>query len=421
MIGVLLQLLAVAGNAPAFTRDVAPILNRHCVECHRAGEVAPFPLSTYREAAPRAKLIAKVTATGFMPPWKPVHGYAAFAGERRLTPGQIATLQQWAAAGAPEGDPKDLPAPPVFKSDWRLGEPDVAIEMPKPYEVPAEGNDVYRCFVLPLNMTEDRWVRAVDFQPSNRKVVHHALFFTTARPIEGDYECFGTPGFLPSSTLGGWSPGNAPLTLPENTAMRVPKGSRLVAQIHFHPTGKMEMERSRIGLYFAMKPPTRHIADVGLFSNRIDIPPGATAYKVRDRFELPVNVQAVGIIPHAHLICRDVKGWAVLPNGRKRWLLWIRDWDFDWQDRYWYATPIALPAGTRVEMEFTYDNSAANPRNPNRPPKRVEWGASSTDEMAGLHIQVIPDREEDLPELGRALWGKVMRMVGGKFYNPPAR
>jgi hypothetical protein len=207
--------------------------------------------------------------------------------------------------------------------------------------------------------------------------------------------------------------------MPEGTAMRLPRGSTIVAQIHFHPTGKHEIERSRLGLYFAKGPPDRHIVDVGLISKNIDIAPGDAAYKVRDHFTLPVDVHAVGIIPHAHYICRDVKGWATLPNGRRRWLIWIKDWDFDWQDRYWYAEPVALPAGTRVEMEFTYDNSAANPRNPNTPPRRVTWGPGSTDEMAGLHIQVVPDRESDLPELGRALWGKVMRMVGGRFFELP--
>ena len=403
---LLLALLAID-----FGRDVAPILERHCVECHRPGEVAPFPLITYDDAKTHAKLIAKVTASRYMPPWKPVHGYGRFQGERRLTDAEIATLNRWAALGAPEGK-LNLTPPPTRPS---RPPPDLTMSMTAPYEITPDGPDTYRCFVVPFNSTEEHWVRLVDYQPSNRKVVHHALFFTTmSRDLPKDYPCFGTPGFLPTSSLGGWSPGNQPLELPAGTAMRLPRNSRLVMQLHFHPTGKPEVEQSRLGVYFTTAP-TRHIADIGLISKAIDIPPGDAAYKVRDHFTLPVNVHAVGIIPHAHYICKDVKGWATLPNGKRVWLLWIKDWDFNWQDRYWYKEPVALPEGTRVEMEFTYDNSAANPHNPNSPPQRVTWGGGSTDEMAGLHIQVLADNEEDLPELGRYLWGKIMRMVGGRF------
>jgi hypothetical protein len=327
-------LLLFAVAAVTFTRDVAPILDENCVECHWAGEVAPFALTSYAEAAKHARQIAEATASHYMPPWKPVHGYGRFQGERRLTQAQVATLQRWAAAGAPEGDPKALPPAPRLNDGWKLGAPDLVVEMPQPYEVPAGGADLYRCFSLPANVADGHWIRAVDFQPSNRKIVHHALFFTTTQKVPAEYSCFGTPGFVPTSTLGGWSPGNSILTMPEGTAMRLPRGSTIVAQIHFHPTGKHEIERSRLGLYFAKGPPDRHIVDVGLISKNIDIAPGDAAYKVRDHFTLPVDVHAVGIIPHAHYICRDVKGWATLPNGRRRWLIWIKDWDFDWQDRY---------------------------------------------------------------------------------------
>lgn len=413
------MLLLFALLSVTFNRDVAPILRDHCVECHRQGEVAPFPLTEYKDAATRAKLIAKVTETGFMPPWKPVRGYGRFSGDRSLSPAEITTLRNWAAAGSPLGRPPTPAMTAATASGWKLGPPDLVLEMPAPFTLQEAGADVYRCFVVPGSTTEDRWIRAVDFQPSNRKVVHHALFFTTTtQKLPADYSCFGTPGFVPASTLGGWSPGNNVLSMPEGTAMRLPKGASIVMQIHLHPSGKTEVEQSKLGLYFAAQPPVRHIVDVALTSRAIDIAPGERSYKVRDHFVIPVNVHAVGIIPHAHYIARDVKGWAILPNGQRRWLLWIKDWDFDWQDRYWYTQPIALAAGTRVQMEITYDNSTGNPRNPSSPPKRVAWGGGSEDEMAGLHIQVIPDREEDLRELGQALWGKVMRMVGGRFYTP---
>jgi hypothetical protein len=424
---LLIGAAAIATATPTFNRDVAPILHRHCASCHHAGEVAPFPLITYRDSARWAKLIARVTAKREMPPWRPVHGYGRFEGERRLSDTEIRTLGDWADAGAPEGDPDVAPPAPAFKNNWRLGEPDLVVRASRPYVVPARGEDAYRCFVITTGLDRDRWVRAAEFRPSNRSIVHHALVFIDATHVSrtldehGDgYSCFGTPGFLPSGALGGWSPGSGPLEMYPGTAVRLPRGASLVVQEHFHPKSEAQTEQASIGLYFTDQAPTRSVADVGLVSRNIDIAPGERSYKVHDHFVLPVDVHAVGIIPHAHYICKDVKGWATLPSGQRVWLIWIDNWDFDEQEQYRYADPVALPTGTRVEMEFTYDNSVANPHNPSLPPKRVTWGASSTDEMAGLHIQVIPDRQTDLPELGRALWGKIMRMVGGRFYQTPS-
>jgi len=399
-----------------FTRDIAPILNRHCASCHRAGEVAPFPLLTYQDAAKRAQLIAKVTESRYMPPWKPVTGYGKFQGERRLSDAEIAKLRAWAAQGVPEGNPAELPPPPQFPETWRLGKPDLIVEMPQPFDVPADGDDLYRCFVIPLALDSQKYVRATEFRPGNARVVHHALMFLdhfgSVREKGASYPCFGTPGFLPGGGLGGWTPGSGPIVMPPGTATTLWKSTVLVVQIHFHPTGKPERMRGAIGLYFADQPPARRLADLALVSRDIDIPAGEAAYKVRDHFTLPVGVQAVGIIPHAHYLCKDMKGWAILPDGTKRWLLRIKDWDFNWQEQYRYAAPMKLPEGTRLEMEFTYDNSDANPRNPSHPPTRVVWGPDTTDEMAGLHVQVIPERNEDMEELGRALQGKMVRMLG---------
>jgi hypothetical protein len=208
------------------------------------------------------------------------------------------------------------------------------------------------------------------------------------------------------------------VSMPPETAVHIPRGARLVMQLHFHPDGKPEKVAPQIALYYADHPPARVLMDVGLGSNHIDIPAGQKNYQVRDSFVLPVPVQVVGIIPHAHYVCKDMKAWAILPGGRKRWLLWIADWDFNWQSQFQYRTPFILPAGTRLEMLFTYDNSAENVRNPNHPPQRVEYGPGSTDEMAGIHLQVIPNNEADMHELGMAQWGKFMRSRGGEFYRP---
>ena len=195
--------------------------------------------------------------------------------------------------------------------------------------------------------------------------------------------------------------------------------SDLVLQVHYHATGKRETDRTRVALYFTLEPPRLHLTDVALGSSRIDIPAGARDFVVRDRFTLPVDVDLFGIIPHAHYVCKDMRGYAILPNGGRRTLLHIPDWNFNWQDQYRYPAPIRLRAGTRIEMEFTYDNSAENPRNPNHPPRRVVYGPATTDEMAGLHLEVVPVRASDEEELSQALWGKMMRTLGGGVYRRP--
>ena len=410
-------------STPTFARDVAPILYQHCAICHHPGEVAPFSLLTYQDAAKRAKLIATVTASRYMPPWQPEPGYVHFQGERRLRDADISTLRRWAEAGAPQGDPAKLQPAPHYPEGWQLGTPDMTIRMPKPFAIPADGPDQYMCFDIPLHLTADKYVRALEFRPEARSVVHHALFLLDSghigRQLGESYSCFGTPGFLPSGALGGWTPGMQPARMPDGLQLILRKGSDLVMQIHYHPTGKPETDQSTLGLYFTDKPPTKWVMDIALGSHQIDIPAGERAYKVRDHFTTPVDVEAVGIIPHAHYICKEMEGWAILPDGRKQWLLRIRDWKFNWQEQYRYATPVKLPADTDLQMEFTYDNSDANPRNPNHPARRVVWGPDTTDEMAGLHVQVVPDDMDDWHELGQALWGKFMRSVGGGFYRKP--
>lgn len=402
-----------AATPATFSRNVAPILYRQCAACHRPGGVAPFSLLTYRDAARRAALIAQVTATRYMPPWLPAT--PRFHGERKLTDAEIATLARWAAMGAPEGNPAETPAAPKFPDGWQLGSPDLEAAMQAPFTIPAEGPDLYQCFAVPSGSPRARWVRALDIRPGNPKVVHHVLLFqdTTGtarkRDLGAGYPCFGTPGFLPARGLGGWTPGSVPSQTPAGIPELLHGGADLVLQVHYHPTGKPETDRTRLALYFTDKKPTRRAMDIPLGSTAIDIPPGERAYRVTDHFAIPVDVDALAISPHAHYVCKEMRGYAVLPDGSRRTLLWIPDWNFNWQQQYAYATPIRLPAGTSVEMEFTYDNSAANPRNPHDPPQRVTWGPGSADEMAGLHLEVSPVEEDDAEELSQALWGKMMR------------
>ena len=373
---------------------------------------------SYADVAKRARAISDVVTRRKMPPWLPEPGYGEFAHERRLTAAEIRTIVQWAAARAPEGS-GDVKAPVYQDGGWRIGKPDLVMQMPT-YAVAADQPDQYQCFAIPLNLARDRYVRALEFRPSNARVVHHALFFTGHAP-QASYPCFGSPGIVPTSALGGWSPGMGPIELPAGTADVLKAHTDLIVQMHFHATGKAENAQSAIAFSFTDTPPVKKIMDVGLTSKRIDIPPGDAHYKVTDHFTIPIAVEAIGIIPHAHYICKEMRGWAILPDGTKKWLLFIKDWDFNWQEQYRYAKAIHLPEDTQVEMEFVYDNSAANTRNPNSPPKRVRWGGETTDEMAGLHLQVIPENMDEMPILGQALWGKIMRSVGGEFYRMPPK
>jgi hypothetical protein len=407
-----------AVTGPTFSHDVAPLLFQRCATCHHTGGVAPFPLISYADVAKRAKLIATVTAKRYMPPWLP--SAPRFQHELRLSDAEIALLARWAAAGAPAGNPQQTPAPPRFQEGWSLGQPGLEAVMPAAFDVPAEGPDLYQCFVIPSPAARDRWVSALDIRPGNPRLVHHVILFQdttrTARKRDtgAGYPCFGTPGFLPARGLGGWTPGALPARNPDDIPDLLHGGADLVLQIHYHPTGRPETDRTRLALYFTDQPPKRRLMDIPLTSSRIDIPPGERAYKVTDHFTIPVEVDVLGVIPHAHYVCRTMYAYAILPDGTRRTLLRIPDWNFNWQQQYRYASPIRLPADTEVQMEFTYDNSGANPRNPNHPPKRVVWGPGTSDEMAGLHLQVTPVDPEDEEELSQMLWGKMMRSRVGK-------
>jgi hypothetical protein len=408
---ILLSALA----APTFNRDIAPILNQECVRCHRPGEVAPFSLLTYADAQKRAGLIARVTRTRYMPPWKPEPGYGDFRDGHRLSDAQVQMLDEWAAASAPEGDGAPPPAP-VFASGWRLGPPDRILQPAESFHVRAEGPDLYQCFVIPLGLSEDAWVTGVEFHPGNKKVVHHALFFldTTGKARELDakdpgpgYRQFGGVGFSPSGTLGGWAPGANPRQMPDGVGYFVAKGADLVLQVHYHPDGKVEEDQSQIGITFAKVPPKKRFQALALLQPKIDIPAGEKDFVARQTFELPIALEAVGITPHMHWLGRSMKVWANLPDGRFENLIYISDWDFNWQGQYLYRQPLLLPKGTKISLEAHYDNSAANPRNPSDPPRAVSWGEQTRDEMCVAFIDYATSRPEDKKDLRRALVSQV--------------
>jgi uncharacterized protein (TIGR03437 family) len=414
---LLLPLVLASGQAQSVTysEHIAPLLYSNCVKCHRPNQVAPFALLTYEDAARHGRDMVAQTQSRYMPPWKPEPGWATYRDERRLTTQQIALIKKWVDDGMPQGDMSKAPAMPVLTDGWQLGTPDLILEMPKGFNVPADGEDIYRNFVIPTGVTEDKYVRAVEVKPLARSVVHHILFFTDttggARTQDGTDGQPGFPGFGSIFTigdplaalnggLGGWVPGTTPALLPDGLGMPLPKGADLLLQTHFHPNGAPQNEKTVIGLYFGPKPQRLMTqlqvpAFFGIRAN-IDIPAGETSYKVRGSYTLPADVDAVSVAAHAHYLAKESKLTATLPSGEVRILLWIRQWDFNWQDQYIFKDLVPLPKGTRIDGELTYDNSVRNVRNPNNPPKRVRWGENSTDEMGSLILNVTPKDAADI-------------------------
>jgi hypothetical protein len=389
----------------SYTRDIAPLLQANCVACHREGEVAPFPLLTYADAARRARQIVRVTQSRFMPPWRPEPDFGHFLNERRLTERELALFEEWAEGGVPEGDSADLPPPPRFTEGWQLGEPDLVFKMPEPFEVPADGRDVFRNFVIPLDLDEDKLVAVAEFRPGNRRVVHHSIFYLdntgvarrkdAADPGPG-YGSFGGPGFLPSGSIGGWAPGQMPQRLRDGMGRQLRKGSDLVVQIHYHPSGKVETDQSMVGIHFVKQGSRKIVVPITIVDRGLYIPAGVPNQPMSGGYKLPTDVTLIGVIPHMHLLGREMKVTATLPDGTREPLIWIKDWNFNWQDQYHLAHPAHYPKGTRLDVEAVYDNSDGNPLNPNSPPKEVTWGEQTTDEMFVCFFLMTTDKSDEL-------------------------
>lgn len=422
-----------AADAPiTFARDIAPVIHQKCTMCHREGQPGPFQLLTFEDVRDRAETIQAVVHDKYMPPWKPVNEDVEYANDRRLTDKEQKSLSDWIAAGTPAGDLEAIELP-QFPSDWSLGQPDLVLKMTGRFEVPASGRDIYRSFVFPAALREDKWVKAIELRPTARGAVHHALFFIDtsgqARLQDGKD---GQPGITGMSFLrpsgdrrsrnatrglGGYVPGAMPNKLPGDLAMLLPKGGDIIMQTHFHPSGKTEWEQAELALYFADKPPSRQLTPIQLpplFGRLagLDVPPGKKDFELTETFTLPVDVEAIGIGGHAHYICREMEMKATLPNDDVIELLTIDDWDLDWQDNYQFKEPLFLPAGTRLDARLLYDNSAENPENPHSPPQRIRWGRESNDEMGSLTLQVVAVKNSDQKQLTQAT--RALLMNAGK-------
>lgn len=384
---------------PTFYEHVAPLLYKHCSPCHRPGQTAPFPLLGFADAKRHATDIAKVTHDRYMPPWLP-QSQGEFEGERRLTDDQISIFQLWAEKGTPEGDPSKRPPVPVFRSEWQLGQPDLVIKMPTPYTVPSEGRDMYRSFVIPLTLDQPRHVQAWEFRPHSR-TVHHLFLRVDAsgeasrRDLEDPEPGFNgmdtpTGVMAPSGHFASWQPGASPRRNPKGLPWTLQPGQDLVIQMHLQTTGKPEPLQSEIAFYFTDQAPTNQPQKIGLVSYAIDLAPGATNVVVTEQFTVPADADLMGLLPHTHYLGKKIEVLAFPPNGQSRRLLFIPDWNFNWQGDYMFKEPVFLPASTRIEMRFTFDNSEGNPRNPFSPPRHTRFGMNTTDEMAELWLQLLP-------------------------------
>ena len=384
--------VAAARTEATYTRDVAAILQRNCQVCHRPGQVGPFPLMTYEQARKRADDVAAVVEDRRMPPWKPVPGVGpAFKHDKSLSADAIDTLVAWAEAGAPEGDPADLPPPRDFPEGWTLGTPDLVLEPAGEFAIPASGDDIYRCFVIPTDLPADVDLSAIEYRPGNSRVVHHLLAYidTSGQARRRDsadegpgYSCFSGPGIEVHGDLGGWAPGNEPNFLPEGVGRKLPRKADVVVQVHYHPSGKPETDRTRLGLYFS-KSPIKQVLHWSWAANpRMKLPAGASNTEIQAKWTAPVDLIGYAVTPHMHLLGRDMSMAIIAPDGRRQELVRIDDWDFNWQNTYYFREPVEIPKGSTLEVVAHYDNSAGNPRNPNDPPEDVKWGEATTDEMS---------------------------------------
>lgn len=412
-------------DAPTWAEHVAPVVFARCTTCHHEGGSAPLHFTDHDTVAEHAQQIAEVTASGFMPPWLPVAGYGEHVGARRLSEVERGTLARWVEQGAPVGDLAKAPKPPAFKPGWTLGEPDLVLETTEPYELPADGTDVYRNLVIPVPAGPLRFVRAIEIAPGSPTVVHHAVMRIdtagTVRRLDAADPGAGFDGMvfqgaqMPDGRFLGWTPGKAPDPGSDERAWRLPGGSDLVLQLHLRPSGKVERIGAKVAIYFARRPPTRPALSMELSSTAIDLPPGKKDVHVRDEYRVPADLSVVSVYPHAHYLGARIEAWADLPGGEKRWLVKIDDWDFDWQEQYRFVRPVRLPAGSTIHMDWVFDNSADNPDNPFSPPRHVRYGSSSTDEMAELILEVEPDDPRNLAALDQDFRRKWLSSQAGEF------
>lgn len=386
---------------PTFSKDVAPILYKNCVTCHRPGEIAPMPLITYDDAkAYRSEIIDEV-GQGHMPPWHANAAPGTFTNERRLPAGDKDTILRWAKGGAPQGNPADMPKVPAFAEGWQLGQPDAIFEMDKPFSVQATGEIPYEYFYIPTNFTEAKWIKSIEVRPGVRAAVHHVLVFYRSEPDqqrpavirrnaaqmkEMPPTTFGpAPPRGPMTAterqrlIGTYAPGTNPQVMPEGTAMRLEPGGAIELQVHYTAFGTAAEDRTKVGIIFA-KEPAREVVPTHFFNTQFELAPGAADVRVDADISFVAPATVWGIFPHTHLRGKKWQYVLQLPDGTKQTILDVPEYDFHWQTYYMFAKPLEIPAGAKLVASAWYDNSANNPANPD-PKATVKWGDQTWNEM----------------------------------------
>ncbi|MDR3700823.1 MAG: tetratricopeptide repeat protein [Candidatus Sulfopaludibacter sp.] len=398
----------LAAAAPVtFNQHIAGIVYRNCAPCHRPGESAPFSLLSYEDVKRRAVLVATVTGRRYMPPWLPEPGHGEFAEQRRLTDAEIRLIQEWVKQGTPLGSGR-TPPPPKFADEWQLGPPDLILRVSRPFQLPADGNEIFWNFILPVPITTTRWVKAIEVRPGSSKAFHHANVIIDRSGAAARQEKVPGGGFSgmdlnieeetfdPDGHFLSWKPGSEPVVEPDGMAWRANPGMNLILNVHLRPSGKPETISPMIGLYFTGQPQKTFPMLVQLeHDSAIDIPPGDKDFLLTDDLKLPLDVNVLAVYPHAHYLGKLMEGYATLPDGSRKWLIRIPDWDLNWQGVFRFKEPVFLPAGSVVSMRYHYDNSAGNVRNPSNPPREVKGGNESINEMGHLWLQVLPTAPGD--------------------------
>jgi hypothetical protein len=402
--------LVAQAAPPTYTKDVAPILYRSCTTCHRPGGLGPMSLMTFEDARKAAADIVDAVNSGFMPPWHADAPHGMFSNDRRLSDADKQIINRWVAANTPNGDPKDLPPAPQYTAAWNIGTPDAVVSMSADYEVPAKGVIEYQYFEVPTNFTEDKWVQAIEIVPGAREVVHHVLVFARApapppsatppappptgaapqQPVLIRNPAHRMPPDPPDrerqpratgALIASTAPGTNVQVFPEGTALRIRAGSVIVFQMHYTAHGEHAMkDRTQVGFVFAKTPPVDEIRANSFQNGSFTIPAGAAEHQVPAELGFREPVRVYGLLPHTHLRGKRWEYRLVYPDGRSEVILSVPKYDFNWQTYYMFATPLEVPAGAKIESMAWYDNSAANPSNPDAT-REVKWGDQTWEEM----------------------------------------
>jgi hypothetical protein len=395
-----------AATVPTFSKEVAPILQQNCQSCHRPGEPAPFSMMSYKETRPWAAAIREAVVGRKMPPWYADPHYGKFANDRTMSQKDVDTIVAWANGGAPEGNPKDLPKPMNFTEGWIIGKPDLAVTMPAKYEVPAQGTIEYQYILVPLRLTEDKWVQMAEVRPGNRALVHHVIAFI--RPAGSAWMADAQPGipYVPkkggergeNEFLVGYAPGMPPDILAEGQGKLIKAGSDVILQMHYTANGKAGEDQTTVGMIFAKEPPKQRVYTIAATTNKFVIPPGDPNYEVDSSFEFGADTHVNRLMPHMHLRGKDFLFRAVYPTGEKQVLLSVPHYDFNWQLVYQPAQDLVMPKGSKLECVAHYDNSPNNPSNPDAT-KEVRYGDQSWEEMMFGFFDVAVDADKDVQSI----------------------